>query len=256
MTTYIAYFDILGFKEFIMNNEKAYVDRNFQHIFRESQTAVSGEKYIDYNYGFAPDLNQAEVNCLHFSDSIIFWTIDNSEESFRKIIDVCYTFYWRCMQTTFPVRGCIVLGDIEFHPFQIQGKNGAKFFNSSLYGKGLIDAYQKAESQDWAGCFIDKSAIGSVKDEIIYDLLYKNKIVYYAVPLKDGSTSYEHTIRIIGSRLNNVAFRNLSKGVERLFTHHMSGKPLTESVIRKMNNTIKFLDYFRTEEETKNEKPN
>ncbi len=44
--------------------------------------------------------------------------------------------------------------------------------------------------------------------------------------------------------LNQLAFRNFAKDIERLFTHHMNGKPLTESVIKKMNNTIKFLEFF------------
>lgn len=254
MDTYIAYFDILGFKEFIENNEKEYVDRNFQHIFRESQTAISGENYIQYDPGtIIPDLSKSEINCMHFSDSIIFWTSDSSPENFKKIVDVCYTFYWRCMQTSFPVRGCLVFGDVEFKPFQIKGAGGATFYNSSLYGKGLVNAYLKAESQDWAGCFIDKSAIETVEEGVITELIYSNKVVYYPVPLKNGTRVYEHTIRIIGSKLNNVAFRNLAKGIERIFTHHMNGKPLTESVLKKQNNTIEFLKYFRVEEERRKE---
>lgn len=239
---------MLGFKEFIENNEKVYVERNIQHIFRESQTAISGDTFIQDGLGkIVPDLDKAEINCMHFSDSIIFWTNDTLSESFKKIVDVCYNFYWRCMQSSFPVRGCLVFGDIEFRPFQIKSTGGATFYNSSLYGKGLIDAYLKAESQDWAGCYIDKSAIKTVEEDVIYDMIYANKVVYYPVPLKDGTQSFEHTIRIIGGSLNNVAFRNFAKEIERIFTHHMNGKSITESVIRKQNNTLKFLDYFRTE---------
>ncbi len=247
METYIAYFDILGFKEFIENNDKEYIIEKFSDIFIDSQLAVSDEKIIEDDLGIAPDLSNAEVNCLHVSDSIIFWTKDGSEESFKQIVDVCHTFYWRCMQRTFPIRGCLVLGSIEYQPFQIPNLNGATFDNSSLYGKGLIDAYIKAERQDWAGCYIDKSAIDSVNVQIIYNLINSNKIVYYAVPHKDGTSSYEHTIRIISSNLTNVAFSNLSKIVERLFTDHMNGKPITDSVKRKMFNTTKFLEFFRTE---------
>lgn len=250
METYIAYFDILGFKEFIDCNSKEYIDRNFSHIFRESQTALSGEKYVQADFGFIPDLSLAEINCLHFSDSIIFWSKDKSEKSFRQIVDVCFTFYWRCMQTCFPVRGCLVLGDIEFQPFQIPSSNGSTFYNSSLYGSGLIQAYLKAEHQDWAGCYIDETAINSVKETVIYDLLSTSKIVYYAVPNKDGTRRYEHTIRIITGNLNNLAFRNFSKNVERVFSQHMNGKPLTDSVKQKMFNTIKFLEFFKVEEES------
>jgi hypothetical protein len=252
MNTYIAYFDILGFKEFIENNEKEYVDINFSHILRDSQAAVSEETYIQQELGkIIPNLDESEINCMHISDSIIFWTKEESPESFKKIVDVCYFFYWHCIQTSFPIRGSLVYGDIEFCPFQIKGKGGATFYNNSLYGKGLINAYLKTESQDWAGCFIDKSAVQTVNEDVINELIYAKKIVYYPVPLKDGTHCYEHTIRLIGGRLNNVAFMNLAKRIERSFTQHMKGKPLSESVIRKQNNTIKFLDYFRTEDNEK-----
>jgi hypothetical protein len=150
------------------------------------------------------------------------------------------------MQGRFPVRGCLVLGEIEFNPFNIPIQNNFTFINSSLYGCGLIEAYKKAESQDWAGCYIDKSAVESVDELVIIDLIENGKIVYYPVPKKDGTNIYEHTISIIDYNINNVAFRNLAKGIESLFTHHMKDNPIDDSVRKKMFNTIKFLVSFKS----------
>jgi hypothetical protein len=242
---YIAFFDILGFKEFITNNDKDYVDRYFRHIFRDTQTSLSGQKFIEAYAGVVPDLARAEVNCLQVSDSIIFWSKDVTENSFRSMMAVCYTMNWLGMQMSFALRGCLVKGDIEFAPFQFAGQGDVKYYNSSLYGQGLVEAYTKADSQDWAGCYVDQTAISSVKEEVIIDLIRENKLVYYAVPNKDGTVHYEHVVSVINGKINDVLFRNMAIRLEQVFKLHMNGKPLPDSVRRKLNNTIKFFEFFK-----------
>jgi hypothetical protein len=245
MKTFLAFFDVLGFKEFIFNNEMQYTREMFMLLLQDSQTAVSGEKCIETNMGMAPDLQNQKVNCLHVSDSIIFWTDSDTEDDFAELVKVCYSFYWRSLKTTFPIRGCLVYGEIDFSPFTIDNRNGKKFYNYSLFGKGLIDGYLKAESINYAGCFIDETAIEKVSDTLVNDLIYAQKICYYKVPFKDGSSSYEHVFRPVIGEHNDVSFRNSAKEIKRLFTNHINEQKLSASVILKMNNTIDFLEYFR-----------
>lgn len=255
MKRFIAHFDILGYKEFIENNTTEYINQQNDHIFRESQTAVARDgAYIDVPGGIAPDVRTAEVNCMHFSDTILFWTNAATQNDFLKLAHVCYKFYWRTMQTSFAIRGALGFGEFSFEPFQIRGDNGARFLNSSLFGKGLVDIYLKAENQDWAGCFIDDSAWNALDEEgnkivseaSLNDLIYKNVIVFYPVPLKDGRREYRHCFRLMNS-LDNATFRNSAIDIKRIFTQHMNGKPIVPSVERKMNNTIDFLGYFRVD---------
>ncbi|MFP5043029.1 hypothetical protein [Parasediminibacterium sp. JCM 36343] len=85
-----------------------------------------------------------------------------------------FAFSYKC---TFPVRGCLVSSDIEFNPFNIPNNKGITFYNSSLYGQALIDAYMKAEFQDWAGCYIDRSALAKIDDaQLIESYICKKKI--------------------------------------------------------------------------------
>jgi hypothetical protein len=149
------------------------------------------------------------------------------------------------------VRGCIVAGEINFRPFQIKNEAGFTFSNSSLYGKPIIDAHNKAEAQDWTGCYIDKSAIEKVEEDVINNFIYDNKVAYYPVPLKDGVFTYEYAIRIIPNSINNVYFKNIAKVVEEVFKVHMNGNQIEESVNKKMSNTIKFLSNFRENTITK-----
>jgi len=247
METFIAFFDVLGFKEFITNNELEEVKRLFEHLLRESQTAVSGEKNIELSTGIiVPDLNNQKVNCLHISDSIVFWTNSDTEADFIALVNTCYTFYWRSLQTTFPIRGCLTHGEIDFNPGTIKNINGVNFYNYSLIGKGLIESYQKAENIEYAGCLLDNKAIEKVEDKLINQLIYDQKICMYKVPFKTGD-DYQHVFRPIKGDQNDVAFRNTANRIKKLFTFSTKAdiNSLSQSVKTKLNNTIDFISYFR-----------
>lgn len=246
MNTYIAFFDILGFKQIVYNNDFEELSRLFDHLLRDSQTAVSGENFIHMNTGgIAPDLTNQKVNCLHISDSIIFWTNEAKEEDFKELVDVCYSFYWRSLQTTFPLRGCLTFGEMELKPITIKSGTG-DFHSYSIIGKGIVDAYLKAESIEYAGCLLDHKAIDQVNDTLINELIYDQKICMYKVPFKNG-INYEHVFRPIKGNHNDVSFRNTANGIKRLFTYasKMDFDKLPESVLTKLNNKIDFANYFR-----------
>ena len=163
-----------------------------------------------------------------------------------ELVNVCYSFYWRSLQTTFPLRGCLTYGEIDFNPHTFDNKNGVKFYNYSLIGKGLVDAYIKSDSIEYAGCFLDKLAIGKVSDKLINDLIYDQKICMYKVPFKNGE-NYEHVFRPVKGDHNDVSFRNTANRIKSLFTYASKTEieKMPESVKIKMNNTIDFISFFR-----------
>jgi hypothetical protein len=246
MKTFLAFFDVLGFKEIVINNTLEELNQIFSHLLRDTQTAVSGGNYIHAQPGIiVPDLTKQKVHCLHISDSVLFWTNGESEADFIELAKVCYTFYWRSLQLFIPLRGCMIQGEIEFRPFQMKNESGATFHNSSLYGKGLIEAYLKAESIEYAGCYIDQSAISKIDEKVIYDLIYDQMLCYYKVPFKGNKFSYEHVFRPIKGNHNEVSFRNSAMHINKIFSYHSKLKEFPESVLVKLNNTIDFLEHFR-----------
>lgn len=245
MNTYLAFFDILGFKEFIFNADSTR-STLMHHLLRDSQMALSRGKTLQKGHELIPDLSDCNIHCLHVSDSILFWSPEDSTEHFVELVECSALFLRQCMQITFPVRGCIVYGEIEYNPFDFSNSKGVRFQNNSLYGKALTEAYQKAELQDWVGCFIDKTAVEKAGDEVCTKLIYQNQVVYYPVPFKNGVTSYEYALRTINKSINNVFLKNLAIGAERMFKRHTGSAPLNENVMRKLTNTIKFYDYFRS----------
>jgi len=246
METFIAFFDVLGFKEIIMNNDLPEIKRLFGHLLRDSKTALSGGKFIQVNQSKVPNLESQKVNCLHISDSVVFWTNGQTEEDFNNLVSVCYSFYWNSLKTTFPIRGCLTFGEIDFNPNSIKSTDEVMFFNSSLIGKGLVDAYLKAESLEYAGCLLDQLAINKVNEKVIIDLIYNQKVCMYKVPFKWG-VSYEHVFRPIQGNHNDLSFRNNAIQIKRVFTYASKTDidNMPESVKNKMNNTIEFINYFR-----------
>ncbi|MEO6150432.1 MAG: hypothetical protein ABIN95_04020 [Mucilaginibacter sp.] len=243
METYLAYFDILGFKSYINNTSSDDVIFRFECLFRDSQSAIAQQSYINDSYGgLVPNKDLFKANCLHISDSIIFWTNGSETEDFIALVDICNNFFQSCcVNLTFPLRGCIVKGQIEFLPFTVQNKNRNTFINSSLYGKALIDAYLKAENQDWAGCYVDRSAYQNIDDEIINKLITNGSILRYNVPIKNGESSMEYTIKLIGKNYNNINEDDLIT----LFTTQLNCQFITEKIQQKIDNTLKYLRHIK-----------
>lgn len=245
MNTFIAYLDILGFKQFIQNNSKEYVKRNMHNLNREVERA--GTNVLrEARPGLAvPDLEHARVNCLQVSDSVMFWTKDDSEDSFRALFKTVYKFLAETLLTTFPFRGCITHGDIEFQPFSINTANGLTYNNASLYGEALISAYESAENQDWAGSFVHQRAVEVVGPEVIDKLIQSGHLIQYPVPLKDDTEKEEFVITPVQMGINETLHGNMIKRVQQAFSRHMGGMKIDEQVIRKQENTLSLLKQLR-----------
>lgn len=144
MKKFIAYFDYLGFKQFIENNDLVYQKRIMGNNFRDIESALGQGKLIDATHGVTSDLSQHRINCINFSDTIVFWTNDDSDESLNEIIQVAYRFNWRATTFTFPARGSLLYGEIEYVDFKNKNNLGGVYNINSVFGKGLVEAHQKS----------------------------------------------------------------------------------------------------------------
>lgn len=243
---YITYFDYLGFKDFIDNNNLEYQKKIISNIFRDIERALGKGKYIETNYGVISDISQSKINCLNFSDTIVFWTNDDSIESLNELLIVSHTFNWQAIDYFFPVRGSVVYGEIMHIDFRQPNGGGGVYNINSLFGKGLVKAHQKAESQNWAGTVIDGSIIDILQARQITPAEFLEPYAKkYKVPYKNGiDIADEYVFWITKGKLNDEAFKNIKSNIEKNFADH--NKSIDDIRTKeKLDNTIKYLESFR-----------
>ena len=195
MKHFIAYFDLLGFKEFIMKNTPEYHEKIMGNIFRDMESALSKGKTKEISNGYIADISKSRVNCINFSDTVIFWISNENEDIIKELLDVVYRYNWQAIRYFFPARGCLYYGEIKYVNFNRVNDAGGVYNINSIYGKVLVDVYLKAESQNWAGTVIDNSVLERLVElEIEPDSFLAPYAVKYNVPYKDGSNKEEFAL--------------------------------------------------------------
>ena len=127
--SWIVYFDILGFSSWVQDNPC--------FVLEQYEAALQASTVSD----------TVMVDKIHFSDTFLFYSIDNSPQAYSWLQCIAKNFMLRCIYKKIPLRGAIAHGE-----FYVDKSKGVYF------GKALIDAYKEAESQDWVGLIIEKSA--------------------------------------------------------------------------------------------------
>jgi len=246
MKTYLALFDILGFKSFIEEHTTEEIERRFEHVLRDSSRALSNiwiDDPIDAGR-INPDLEYQKVHCLHISDTIIFWTDSDTDKDFMNLIDVSQRFYTNCLTTSLPVRGCIVHGDIKITPSTMTNKNNNSFYNYSMYGKSYVEAHETAESLEISACIIAQSAIDRAGEIFVNGIIKENFALMFRIPHKSG-TDYCLSLKPKLYIENEAQFMNIVKGIKSNFAYlsNKKFKELPDSVKNKANNTIDLIKH-------------
>lgn len=237
MNKFIGYFDLLGYKEFLLVNTELHLQRRANHILRDIETSLS-EKLKELSGGFVADLSDVNINCLNISDTIIFWSMDDTIEGGIELLNVCYRFNWKLNQHNFPVRGSIVYENFAFITGKQHSTKGAVYSPNLMYGKGLLHAHEKTELLNWAGTVIDNTVVEKMWIEAAFQDFLKKNTILYNIPYK-GFYKKEYALRLVIGKLNEKAFINYKRDIIRCFEN--DNKSITPSVEEKMNNTIEFL---------------
>lgn len=249
MKKFIAYFDFLGFKEFIYNNHHTYYHRIIGNVYRDIEDAlrVGSDGHLkDGEHGWViSDISGSRINALNFSDTILFWSNDDSIESLNEILRVCHSFNLRQVVFVFPVRGALVHGEIFHNEFKQTNKGGVYTINSP-YGKGVIAAHLKAESQNWAGSVLDQSVVDHITNNgWNLSQLVDQYCTPYLIPYKEETVNQKNELafRLVTGELNQTAYGSQKDSILRNFSNH--NKPINHPKVQeKLENTLRYLQSF------------
>jgi hypothetical protein len=247
MKRYFAYFDYLGYKQFIFNNESAQLRTRVDHILRDIEMALGQGKYQEPKNGvILSDLNTSRINCLNISDTVIFWTIDDSIDSLEELLLVAYRFNWQENMYNMPVRGVIYFDEFEMISGKSNNSVGVVYSTNIMYGKGLVNAHLKCENINWAGSVIDNTVINELNGKVDMDEFLKPFASLYKVPYKKEyeGLNEEYALNLLSDTLNDTAYENAKKDILRAFS--IDNKSVEGARVQELiTNTILFLDTFR-----------
>lgn len=244
MKKFITYFDFLGFKNFILNNDSNYIKERIGHILRDIEFAIGLGKTTNTDYGIIANIENSRINCLNISDTVIFWTNDNSLESFEELLKVSFEFNWRIIYH-FPIRGSLVYDDIGIISGFQRNKNEGSYNVNSIYGKGLVNSHIKAENLNLASCVIDNSVIEKIKEFGSVEQIIGDVAIKYDVPYKnDEIKKPEYVLKYrINKNIDLVSLKNMTSQISDAFNGDNKG--MNKRSEELLNNTIDFLEILK-----------
>jgi hypothetical protein len=224
---WIAYFDILGFK-----NE---TQMNKGHL---SVLAYMYEEITD-RINNLPNIGSPHYECSWFSDSFLFYSFNDSIESYRTIYFAAKEFFdYMIITKKWLLRGAITVGD-----FYVDR-------NSNIYlGDALVDAHNFTEKQDWIGLVLTPSAYTTLVSKGFNPFTWVDGIGFreYNVPIK-RKISNSDSVQIILDfeklwayhyRIGDI-HRNLIMDSMRFACNRKDG--LEKETLRKYENTLRFYE--------------
>lgn len=243
MATFLAYFDLLGYKKFIENNTPEHLDLRTNHFARNIEMAISLDlPLVQTPSGkTVPDISRSRLNCLNFSDTVVLWTKGESLEEFIELFKVAFGYNNFNVLHDFPSRGCIVYGDLWYKPYNQKNPEGGLYALNMIYGKALIDAHLKAENMSWAGCIVDQSAITKAMTLGNIDKLLSDHTLEHNVPYKNnGEEIRKIEVALKLFKGETPIIEHYAEGIAKAFTQDNKGeiKGRTEVIY---NHTIDFL---------------
>jgi hypothetical protein len=226
---FVAFLDIMGFKDRVFREEHKDVKKmleslrpTIEDIEKEAKKRLQGQIPLQEK-NKAEKSTSSHIFHVSFSDSIILFSNDHSDESAMEIIINAAVVLSEAIKNEIPMKGAIAFGEMTV---DIQ--------NSLYFGKPLIDAYELQKELQLYGVVLHHTAerrLRELKEENILGSLFAGN---YSVPMKSGIINH-HIISWMLFSENPII------SVEKLY-NKVSGSPRLY-----VDNTIKFVRWIEEE---------
>lgn len=212
--SWIACFDILGFREFIKSAQHGLIVKlQYDRVLRELLSSC----------------NVYNSRCLQrawFSDTFIIYSVGNQKRGYTCLQGAAKLFFKKCLFANIPIRGAISFGD-----FYANRKEGI------YYGKSLLDAYDAAESQNQIGLVMTKEAVDKVGE-------YKLRPENHGFSSNGNQIFWKGNKSFTGARAYDYCFcQSVFKSLLRSFNSMKKQAP--NCAMKKYENTIKYFGILK-----------
>jgi len=265
-TGLVAFFDILGYKQIMLNNDihktaqlvsdtLINIPGNIIKNIKPAENMPENEKF-ETNQSIIDSWQKtlSKINWLIFSDSILISLPFEPQaplllmlQHYAAFATVCATLLNETFSAGLPLRGAISVGE-----FFIEEKCFA--------GKPIISAYRTAQELEFSGCILAEDAnnfISQLRKEVIIKG-YENMLtmldqttILYLVPKKDAPSKRNRTINWVALELED--FPKIEGNIRDFVTtaflmHNKIALPMVQA---KIINTEMFVRHVLTNLEIK-----
>lgn len=212
---FIAFFDIMGFKDIVERNSHNAVVEKLEKLKGALKILESKQAHTKVNKKSKGQITKS----ITFSDSIIFFSRSNTLEDITKIIiDSAYLQYI-ALENNIAIKGVLSYGEIT-----------VDFKNSLFFGKPIIDAYLLHDQVNMYSALIDNKFETELAKKKVSQII-KNLIATEKICLKSGKIT--HKVVLPSSAIY------LQESIDHLIEYykHVSGQPRIY-----VDNTIAFFE--------------
>lgn len=224
---WMACFDILGFENILWYTKEKTGSANLDVVAR----CYHKEIIRDLERGCKEQETYTNVEIYHFclSDSFVFFSPDDSPNSFLGMSWVAKQFSVRMVGRQIPFRGSLTIGNFY-----------AEMKKNIFIGRGLIDAYKYAEKQDWIGLVLTPIAINKLSQMNADLTQFLKDYVEYDVPVKKTSGNIEKLFVYRISSVGNIE-DSISRMQDRAKERCGQDSKIWNKINKKYENTLKFI---------------
>ncbi len=172
-TRFVAFIDILGFKDKVMRDTHHHI---YSQLSKISKTKRSIEKLAD-NEEFMKQFGDSDVYIVNFSDSIVVFSKNDSFDNFIYFLTVVNYLFTDAIRNIIPLKGGMAHGIISVNKA-----------DQIYFGQPIIDAYLIEEEVKYLGIIAHNSIDKYVNQnwhKINHDLFTKY-LFETKTPLKSG----------------------------------------------------------------------
>ncbi|BBO99352.1 hypothetical protein [Sulfuriferula nivalis] len=141
---WFAYFDLLGFSNFVRHHEIEHVLPIYEEVLNIISQKAEPKRSQGISYSW-------------FSDTFIIFSRGSSESEFALVEQASRLFFQKLIMREIPVRGSLTVGK-----FYTQQKKNI------FLGEALIDAYEYGEKQNWLGFILTPSVYHHLKESTLH----------------------------------------------------------------------------------------
>jgi class 3 adenylate cyclase len=154
---FVAFADILGFRSMVSTLSHEQLGNIYQRTFMVvAQVASAHGRWLTTERGgetiVVADESQAKITMRVMSDSVVLWSDSDRHIDFVDLVIAVRHLLVLGVFAGLPMRGGVAWGELTH--FEAGGAGTRLFATDTVFGRGLVDAYELEARQAWCGAIV------------------------------------------------------------------------------------------------------